>query len=273
MTPPQAPAYQGTTGDPKAQPLIEVRDLCFGYRRREHIVDHVSLSIHRGDYLAIIGPNGGGKTTLLKLMLGLLKPRSGKVIHHLPGGIQSIGYVPQFSGFDRDFPLRVSEVVRMGTLGRLGALRPYGARERRDVDTVLRTLQLQHLADNRIGELSGGQLQRVLIARAIVAEPALLFLDEPTASIDQDSRGVLSRLLQDLNRRIPVVIVTHDITALAPAVKQVACVNRSLYYHPSGELTEPMLEEVYGCPVDLIAHGVPHRVLAEHKGGKCEHTH
>lgn len=255
------------------EPVIEVEEIVFGYGR-ERILDDVSITVRRGDFLAILGPNGGGKTTLLKVMLGLLTPWSGTVVRYVSRRDGAIGYVPQYAGFDRDFPLTVAEVVRMGRLGRRGRFSRWHGEDRQAVSRVLSRFRLDPLTHTPIGELSGGQLQRTLIARALVSEPEILLLDEPLASIDVESREVLMDTLTELNAEIPVVVVTHDLTALGPAVRQIACVNRKLHYHPGGRLTEEMLEEVYGCPVELVAHGVPHRVLAPHGHGEdLEHTH
>jgi zinc transport system ATP-binding protein len=210
-----------------------------------------------------VGPNGGGKTTLLKVLLGLLTPQSGRVERDLKGAA-ALGYVPQFATFDRDFPLRVADVVAMGRLGLRGPLRRYGAADRAVVASTLERLGLAPLAGAPIGELSGGQLQRALIARALAGEPEVLLLDEPLASVDAEFREVLVETLTDLHRRLPIVVVTHDLTPFAGVVRQIACMNRRLHYHPEGKLTPEMLEEVYGCPVELITHGVPHRVLAPH---------
>jgi zinc transport system ATP-binding protein len=177
---------------------------------------------------------------------------------------RSVGYVPQFSTFDKDFPLRVADVVLMGCIGQGSLFRPYSRACRRAAEGSLERLRLAHLAKVHVAELSGGGLQRLLIARAIVSDPEILFLDEPTASIDGESREVLRDLLADLNSRIPVVVVTHDVTSIAPMVNRIACVDRKLYSHEGGTLTPEMLEEVYGCPVELVAHGVPHRVLHGH---------
>lgn len=244
-------------------PLIEAESVTFGYGR-EAILQDVDLTVHRGDFLAILGPNGGGKTTLVKVLLGLLTPWSGTVRRHTSGRRGALGYVPQFAEFDRRFPVRVRDLVLLGRLGLRGPFRRYDRSDREAVDRVIGTLGLTTVADRPIEGLSGGQLQRALIARALVSEPEVLFLDEPLASIDAESREVLLATLRDLGRRIPVVVVTHDLTPFGGAVQQIACVNRRLYYHPSGELEEHMLEEVYGCPVELIAHGVPHRVLPHH---------
>jgi zinc transport system ATP-binding protein len=160
--------------------------------------------------------------------------------------------------------VRVRDVVLMGGLGRRGLFGRYRAEDRRLAAESLERLGIDRLADAPVGDLSGGQLQRVLIARALVSAPRILFLDEPLASIDPEIRGRLVELLGELNREIPIVVVTHDLTPFAAVVRQIACVNRHLHYHPDGELTTGDLEEVYGCPVELVSHGVPHRVLPEH---------
>jgi len=248
------------------KPLVEIRDVTFGYGR-EVVLDHVSLEIGARDFLAVIGPNGGGKTTLLKAILGLVNPWSGQVVYNLPSGKDPrgrLGYVPQFSTFDRDFPLRISDMVLMGRLGRHNLLRPYSREDRAAAERTINRLGLAGVARAHASEVSGGQLQRALIARALVGDPEILFLDEPTASIDAESRDTLRGLLADLNRAIPIVVVTHDITSLAPMVRRIACINRKLFYHGDPELSLEVMEEVYGCPVELVTHGVPHRVLHDH---------
>jgi zinc transport system ATP-binding protein len=250
----------------RTPPIVAVRHLTFGYGR-EVVLEGVDLDIQPRDFLAIIGPNGGGKTTLLKVMLGLLRPWSGEVVYHLPSGRGPrgrLGYVPQFSTFDRDFPLRVSDMVLMGRLGNGGLLRPWSRQDRAAAQGAIERLGLAGVARAHVAEISGGQLQRVLIARALVSEPEILFLDEPTASIDAESRETLRELLQELNRSIPVVVVTHDVTSIASIVRRIACINRRLFYHGDPELSSEVLEEVYGCPVELVTHGVPHRVLHQH---------
>ena len=251
--------------DPLQPPLIEARGITFGYGR-EAVLQDVDLTIRRDDFLAILGPNGGGKTTLVKILLGLLTPWAGAVVRRTSERGGALGYVPQFAEFDRRFPMRVAELVLLGRLGLRGPMRRFGPDDRRAVERTIEEYGLGAVADSPIDRLSGGQLQRSLIARALVSEPEVLFLDEPLASIDAESREVLLATLRRLNERIPVVVVTHDLTPFAGTVRQIACINRRLYYHPSGELDARMLEEVYGCPVELVAHGVPHRVLAHHAG-------
>ncbi len=248
------------------EPLVEVRDVTFGYGR-EVVLDRVSLAIQPRDFLAIIGPNGGGKTTLLKAILGLVRPWSGEVIYHLPSGNDPrgrLGYVPQFSTFDRDFPLRIFDMVLMGRLGGRRLLRPYSREDRAAAGETIDRLGLSAVARSHVAEVSGGQLQRALIARSLVSDPEILFLDEPTASIDAESRETLRGLLEELNRSIPIVVVTHDVTSLASMVRRIACINRKLFYHGDPELSREVMEEVYGCPVELVTHGVPHRVLHDH---------
>jgi zinc transport system ATP-binding protein len=208
-------------------PLIEVRAVTFGYGR-EPVLEDVDLAVGGRDFLVLEGPNGGGKTTLLKLMLGLLQPWRGEVRRRFQRPRGAIGYVPQAASFDRDFPLRVESLVLMGRLARSGMLRPYAREDRRQAARALELLQLAHLARLPIAELSGGELQRVLIARALAGEPEILMLDEPTSSVDAASRDTLAGLLADLNRGVPVVVVTHDLASFAGQAKRIVHVQRRL---------------------------------------------
>jgi len=228
----------------------------------------INLSIQNLDFLGIIGPNGGGKTTLLKVILGLIKPSSGNVTVLGDSPEKSrrfIGYVPQISQFDREFPVTVLDVVLMGRLGRKRLLRRYSEEDKRIACEVLESVEMLELKDKQIGKLSGGQLQRVLLARALVADPKILLLDEPTASIDEPTKTELYELLKNLNQKITIVLVSHDIGVISSYVDKIACLNRRLFYHGSKEIEEGIIEETYQCPIDLIAHGVPHRVLRKHK--------
>ncbi|MEW6184405.1 MAG: ABC transporter ATP-binding protein [Thermodesulfobacteriota bacterium] len=250
-----------------SEQIIEIKDLWFSFNGQA-VLQGVNLTIHRGDYLVVFGPNGGGKTVLLKLMLGLLKPTRGmiRVFGEPPGkAAHRIGYVPQNVHINKDFPVSVLDVVLMGCLRHSRGWSRYSRDDRAAAREALDLMKVWDIREQRIGELSGGQLQRVFIARALVAEPECLFLDEPMASIDTYGRGEFYELLYKLNKRVTIVTVSHDLMVLSSHVKAVACVNRELHYHDSGEMTQEMLDQVYHCPVDLVAHGVPHRVLLRHR--------
>jgi len=232
------------------------------------ILEDINLSVQNLDFLAIIGPNGGGKTTLLKVILGLIKPSQGSVtvLGDTPEKSRRfIGYVPQISHFDREFPVTVLDVVLMGRLGRKGIPKKYSEEDRRIAYKVLESVEMLSLRDKQIGKLSGGELQRVLLARALAADPKILLLDEPTASIDEPTKTKLYDLLKDLNRKVTIVLVSHDIGVISSYVDKIACLNRRLFYHGSKEIEAETIEKAYQCPIDLIAHGVPHRVLRKHK--------
>jgi zinc transport system ATP-binding protein len=211
----------------ESPPLIEVIGVTFGYGR-EVVIEEIDLTVGGRDFLVLEGPNGGGKTTLLKLMLGLLSPWRGEVRRHLGRRRGAIGYVPQFSAFDRNFPLRVESLVLMGRLAHRGLLRAYDRDDRREAAWALDRLRLTHLARLPIASLSGGEAQRVLIARALAGDPQILMLDEPTSSVDPQSRDVLGSVLADLNRRIPVVVVTHDLASFSGQATRIAHIHRTL---------------------------------------------
>jgi zinc transport system ATP-binding protein len=231
-------------------------------------LEDVTLSIFPHDFLGIIGPNGGGKSTLLKLLLGLVKPDSGSVsvFGKTPEQARSrIGYVSQRPAFDLDFPVSVRDVVMMGRYGKTGLVRHYSREDKAAVERALVRVGMVDYRDKQIGSLSGGQQQRVFVARALVAAPALLLLDEPTASIDPTMQTEFYELLAELKQGLTIVMVSHDIGAISVYVDKIACLNRQLYYHGSKEITPEVLEQTYKCPVQLITHGtVPHRVLKEH---------
>ncbi|MFC2000121.1 metal ABC transporter ATP-binding protein [Chloroflexota bacterium] len=232
------------------------------------ILEGIDLSIEQDDFLGIIGPNGGGKTTLLKVILGLTKPSHGKVLvlgNSPEKSRRSIGYVPQHNLFDRDFPASVWAVVLMGRFGKAGLFRRYSGEDSNAAETALREVNMWDYKDRQIGRLSGGEQQRVFIARALVSEPRLLLLDEPTASVDPPAQTEFYELLEGLKQGRAVVMVSHDIGAVSIYVNKIACLNRELFYHGSKEIGPEVLEATYKCPVQMIAHGtVPHRVLKEH---------
>ncbi len=256
------PADPGAAARPApadATPAIEIHDLWLS-REGRPILEGINLTVRRESFLGIIGPNGGGKTMLLKVILGLERADRGtvRVLGRSPDEAQgSVAYVPQFSGFDPSFPIRVIDVTLMGRLGRGRLLRPFRRADRERARQSLERLDVGHLAGRQIGTLSGGQLQRVLIARALTMESRLLLLDEPVASLDQQIGGQLYELLAELSSSMTVVLVDHDIGVLSRYVKSVACLNRRLHYHESGRVSREMLEETYGHPVGVVSHDHP----------------
>jgi len=232
------------------------------------VLEEVNLTVAEGDFMAIIGPNGGGKTTLLRVILGLLKPERGRVT--VMGGTPEnnrryIGYVPQHSLFDADFPISVWDAVLMGRYAETGLWRRYRQADKEAAQEALDTVGMLHYRSQQIGKLSGGEQQRVFIARSLVSGPRLLLLDEPTASIDPAMQAEFYELLEKLKKDTAIVLVSHDISAVSVYVDQIACLNRQLFYHGSTEIGPEILEATYNCPIQMIAHGaVPHRVLKEH---------
>jgi len=230
------------------------------------VLEDVTFSAKQEDFIALIGPNGGGKTTLLKIILGLLKPDKGEVevFGKAPDqGRKSIGYLPQYSFVDLNFPINVFDVVLIGRYQGMG--KRYSKDDRDSALNALKTVGMLEYKNRQIGELSSGQLQRVYIARAIARDPKLLLLDEPTASIDPEMQQSFYELLSKLKKKMAVILVTHDISVVSVYVDSVACLNRQLFYHGSSEAALKKLEQVYGCPIELLAHGVPHRVLKKHQ--------
>ncbi|MBU7013915.1 MAG: ABC transporter ATP-binding protein [Theionarchaea archaeon] len=244
--------------------LAEVLNVWVYYDHSPQLED-VSLVVNDHDFLSIIGPNGAGKTTLLKVILGLIQPAKGSVtVFGSPPkiGRKQIGYVPQDIQFDSAFPISVFDVVLMGRYK--GLLSPHSEEDKEVVMDALRTVEMAKFKDRRIGTLSGGEQQRVFLARALVRQPRLLLLDEPTASIDPDARKAFYELLTSLKEKMAILLVTHDISVVSVYVDSVACLNRKLYYHGPAEGALNQLEQVYQCPVEVLAHGIPHRVLRRH---------
>lgn len=245
--------------------IIELRDVAVdydGYRA----LDGVSLDIRRDDFIGIIGPNGGGKTTLVNAILGNI-PHSGTIRlsqELFRGRERLIGYMPQISTFDRAFPISVEEVVMSGLQSARGFLARYTREDRRRAVELLAKAGIADTARKPIGEISGGQMQRAMLCRAIIAEPRLLILDEPTTYVDNRFEKELYTLLQELSRRMAIIMVSHDIGTITSVVRSIVCVNRHVHRHDSNVITEEQLRN-YDCPLQIISHGdVPHTVLERH---------
>ncbi|MBF0100544.1 MAG: ABC transporter ATP-binding protein [Desulfobacterales bacterium] len=248
--------------------ILEINDVFFGYNRQV-VLENINLTIREFDFVAMIGPNGGGKTTLLKLILGLLKPHKGTIrVFGSPAQKAShfIGYVPQNIHINVNFPITALDVVCMGKLG--PEKKNSRNMDRDDALTILEKLSMSAYANRKMGELSGGQRQRVFIARALISNPKLLLLDEPTASIDSKGQSEFYDLLKQLNQELTIIVVSHDLLVISSHVKSVACLNRRLFYHAQSEITSCMFDSMYPnsecCPVEMVAHGLPHRVLQNH---------
>ncbi|MDR0422196.1 MAG: metal ABC transporter ATP-binding protein [Proteiniphilum sp.] len=258
--------------------LIEITGLTVGYENRPDVLKEVNLTIYEGDFLGIIGPNGGGKTTLLRTILGLIKPRSGSVSFYNGSektAFLNIGYLPQINRIDRKFPISVSEVIRSGLTPGKNIFRRYSREDRQRVVGTAARLGIEELLPRAIGELSGGQLQRVLLGRAVVDSPKLIILDEPSTYVDKLFETNFHKLLGDLNKEIAVVLVSHDVGTIISLVKNIACVNQGLHYHPGTGISREWLQGAYeSCPIEILGHGsLPHRVLMGHgrpEEGSCK---
>lgn len=249
---------------------IEIKNLYLSYNDIP-VLENINITVYKKQFLAIIGPNGGGKTTLLKVILGIVEPNDGEIKIsglNIEQGRKLVGYVPQISDFNKRFPIDVKDVILMGRLSdQKGLFHSYSDKDYKFADDIMKQLDIIDLKDRQIGKLSGGQLQRVLIGRALAANPEILLLDEPTASLDAESRNNIYNILKELNDEITVLVVTHDLTAVSSYFDSIACLNKNMHYHGGKNLSKDDIDKVYGCPVDLIAHGIPHRVLGEHEGG------
>ena len=241
--------------------MVTLNGVSTGYQSAKVLHD-VDLEVFPDDFIGIIGPNGGGKTTLMKVILGLQPVFSGRI--EFPAGRPATGYLPQASQVDKSFPITVKELVSSGLRDKNQWFPHLGRAQRRTLQDMLDEAGLTDLATRPIGELSGGQLQKALLCRALIRKPRLLILDEPNTHVDKQFEQELYRWLQTLNKKMAILLVSHDIGTISPIIKTIACVNGTLHYHPSNQLSEEVLK-VYNCPVDVIAHGpVPHRVLKSH---------
>jgi len=245
-----------------AEALVVFDHVEFAYDGEPALID-VNLQIYRREFITVVGPNGGGKTSLLRLVLGMIRPTRGSVrVFGRPPERERgrMGYVPQYTRFDPLFPVTVSDVVQMGRLGRYWT-GPYRKEDREAVRAALEQVGLGALRGRSFGGLSGGQRQRILIARALATDPELLLLDEPTANVDRLATDKLYELLVELNRRLTVVLVSHDLGVVSRFASKVVCVNRTVFTHPIGELTGEMIRQLYGADTALVRHD--HRIGEE----------
>lgn len=248
------------------KPLIEIKNLTVQYD--DYVaLENASMRIDENDFIGVIGPNGGGKTTLLKAILGLVVPSSGSLVFSEAFNDRgsNIGYLPQVNKFDHRFPITVYEVVVSGLARRNNWLRGSHKADKAKAMDMLSEMGIEHLAHKPIGELSGGQMQRVFLSRALVSSPRLLILDEPDTYVDNNFETELYSKLVEVNQRMAIILVSHDVGTISAHVKSIACVNKALHYHRSN-IISPELLAAYNCPIQMITHGeVPHTVLGAHK--------
>jgi zinc transport system ATP-binding protein len=244
--------------------LFEMKSLSVSYGT-DLVLQDVDFKVYENDFIGVIGPNGGGKTTLLKVILGLVRPLKGKLLFSEElRNSNNIGYLPQISTGDNNYPVSVKDVILSGLMIRKGLVSRMNKSDRKKADNVIEELGLTSLAGSSLNELSGGQLQRVLLGRAIIGDPGLLLLDEPGNFVDANFENDFYEKLRILNKRMAILMVSHDIGTISAHIKSFACVNRHLHYHPSSEISNEQLL-AYGCPIQLITHGeVPHTVLKTH---------
>jgi len=244
--------------------LFEMHSLSVSYGSFTVLKD-INFVVDESDFIGVIGPNGGGKTTLLKVILGLLKPAEGTIVFNeniLNGN--RIGYLPQMSTGDVNYPVTVTDIVLSGLMIQKGFISRMTTSDKIKAAKVIDELGLKDLAGATINELSGGQMQRVFLGRAIIGDPKLLLLDEPGNFVDTTFENDFYEKLRELNKRMAILMVSHDVGTISSHIKSFACVNRTLHYHPSHEITNDDLL-AYGCPIQLITHGeVPHTVLKYH---------
>ena len=250
--------------------VIELHDVDFGYAPGELTLENVDLTLRRGESGCIVGPNGGGKSTLLKLLLGLVEPRRGTVrLFGLPPaeGRLKVGYMPQYHLLDPVFPITAREVVLSG---RMRSWRPlwFGKEDHLAAERAMREIGISHLAGQKFSALSGGQRQRVLIARALACSPELLLLDEPTANIDPGAEEQFYTLLDELRRRMMVLTVSHDLGFVNREIDVVICVNRRVVKHHAADFSAETADAVYHHHVNMIQHDHSCFCNCEH-GGKC----
>lgn len=254
--------------------ILEIKDLSVGYDDNPYVLKNVNLDVTKNDFLGIIGPNGGGKTTLLKTLMGLVKPTSGKISfyrNNIKVDKINIGYLPQINQIDKKFPISVYDVILSGLTVKKGLFSSYTKEQKEKVSIIAEKMGLQQLIHRSIGALSGGQLQRTLLGRAIIDDPDLLVLDEPNSYVDKRFESNFYKLLEEINLDTAIILVSHDVGTVISLVKNIACVNEGLHYHSGTNISTDWLEKSYNsCPIEIIGHGdFPHRVLEKHEGCDC----
>jgi zinc transport system ATP-binding protein len=250
---------------------IRLSDVNYAYQGDSLVLKDINLSIQPGDFACIVGPNGGGKTTLLKLILGLLKPKSGdiSVLGNKPEkSLHKIGYVPQQSKFDSSFPVSVLDVVLMGCLDHSFKWGYFSSSQKKDARNAIAEVGLEGFEHQGFADLSGGQRQRTLMARALVSNPQILLLDEPTSNVDIHGTEQFYKMFSELNKKFTIIMVSHDIGFVSNRVKSVICVRQTLQVHPISELTGETLQALYGSSVHAIRHD--HR--CSERGHTCPHS-
>jgi len=236
--------------------IVELTDVSFSYNHHK-VLDNISFDVFPKDFMAVLGPNGGGKTTLLKLLLGLLKPDKGhiKILGEKPKKVRKkIGYVPQYAEFDKDFPILVKEVVMMSSLKANSFFPGFDKQTKKNASEILDFLSISHLAGKKMGDLSGGQKQRTLIARALMSDPEILLLDEPMASLDVSVEEDIYKLLKNLNNTKTIIFVTHDIGVISSYVNRMTCLNVCACTHTIEEMNEESIVQVYAGYLHKLNH-------------------
>ena len=244
--------------------IIEIKNLSYEYTPNIKVLEDISLKIKDDDFLAIIGPNGGGKSTLLKLILGLLETKKNHITKNLKN--DDIGYVPQNTNLNIDFPITALEVVLMGHIGKKRKLFGYSKEDISCAKNSLDQVGMSGFENRKIGDLSGGQRQRVFIARALCSSPKIILLDEPTASIDVKGQNEIYELLKQLNQSICIVVVSHDISVLLNYAKKVAHVNKNLVYHALDNIQKNIsITDEHLCEVELLSALGKTQMCCDHK--------
>lgn len=240
-----------------SKPIIEIKNLNASYGKIKALED-VNLTIHENDYLGIIGPNGGGKTTLIKCILGLKSHDSGYINYYKDGVIQNnitIGYLPQYTVIDKKFPISVIEVILSGLSCHKSLLYKYTEKDKIKALKIITQMGLEGLEKRPIGELSGGQLQRAILGRSLISEPKILILDEPSTYIDKKFEAELYLLLKEIQKNCAIILVSHDIATTLKQVNCIAAINKTLSYKSNTDISAKWLEDKFECPIDLLGFG------------------